>query len=152
MSAGDVRDRVAAKVATLAHAGVVYSNGSYASAGDSVSEWPSTLLDNKVHALVRRGATGRGGGTGNQMVTRTIDVEWRFSALALAEAERLIDVIEDEIIVAFSSDLDLGGAVYDCVYDGSDRPFEDEDEDERPWVVWVAHFSARERWNVEMTP
>lgn len=148
MGAATVRDAIAAKVSALSSAQHVYANGS---SDPAVAPWPDELVDNEPHALVGRGATVRTGGTGNQIVTRTVDVEWRFPAVDKGEAQRRMDALEDEIVVAFSDGLFLGGRVIDCTYEGSDKPFETADASAREWVVWITHFRARERFAVEMS-
>lgn len=148
MSGAAIRNAVAAKVASLAHARHTYSVG----ATGSVSGWPVETLDDGPHALVARGPSSRSAGTGNQWLDRGVDVEFRFSAVDVAEAQRLIDALEDEIVVEFSSGITLGGLVAECVYLGSERPTRITDEDEREWIVWLTHFRARERFATEMTP
>lgn len=150
------RGIVAEKIADLPSALHVYSNDVGVDRG-KVAPWPVEFVDDGPHALVGRGASTRSGGTGNQRLMRNVDVEWRFSQLDPASAERLIDQIEEEIIEAFSSDLTLGGRVIECVYAGSDAPF-DFDDNPNPvvvghvWVVWRTHFTVRERRSYEMTP
>lgn len=150
MSATTVRDKVAAKILALPSSKRVYSN---ASTNPALAPWPSELLDDGPHALVRRGATNRTGGTGNQFVERMIDVEWWISGLDVGEVERKIDTLEDQIVTEFSSGITLGGSVVECVYAGSDAPRDVDDQAGRPWVVWVTHFGpTKERYATEMTP
>lgn len=149
MSAAAIRDAVADRIAGLPSARYVYGNGS--TAGAKAAEWPAKLTDDGPHALVGRGASGRTGGTGNQFVARGIAVEWRFSARARAEAELLMDRLEDEIVTAFSAGITLGGLAIDCVYVGSERPFDVVDGEGATWVSWLTHFAARERFAVEMS-
>lgn len=147
MSATSVRALVAARVETLASVRHVYS----ADATSSVSGWPAEYVDDGPHALVTRGRTDRFYGTGNQWVMRAIDVEFRFSELASSEAQQTIDLLEDEIVTTFSAGITAGGAVIDLLYTGSEAPYLQLDDNERPWWVWVAHFVARERYAIEMT-
>lgn len=150
MSAAAIRDAVAAKIAALPSGRNVYSAA--ATSTPNVLPWPQDLLDEGPHALVGRGASGRRGGTGNQYVDRGVDVEWRLSALDYGAVQLLVDTLEDEILAEFSSGITLGGIVVDCVYAGSDAPADILDEDSRPWLRWVTHFTARERVSLEMTP
>lgn len=148
-TAAAVRAAVAAKIAGLAHSRHVYS--SVEAAG--VAPWPQEFVDDGPHALVARGATSRTGGTGNQQVSRDVIVEWRFAGVDVAGAEATIDSLEDEILVAFSSGISLGGAVIECLYTGSERPVDlVEEEGGPPWVVWITHFATRERLALEMSP
>lgn len=151
MSAGELRDAVARKITELPTVAdqsiMVYANGS---ADSGIAEWPQELTDATHHCLVGRDASLRSGGTGNQRMDRLMRADFRFSGLARAEAERLIDALEDEIVSVFSDDLSLGGLALDSEYLGSDRPVSVL-EDGRPWVVWVARFRARERFAVEMS-
>lgn len=152
MSAASIRDKVAAKLLTL-HASTrpvfVYSN---ASTDATLAQWPPETPDvGAVHAFVGRGTTTRTGGTGTQRVERFFNVEFRFSALDKAEAERLMDEFEDEIVTEFSQGITLDGSAIECTYTGADAPFELEDEETRLWVVWVAHFRVLERSALEMT-
>lgn len=151
MSAATVRDKVAVKVLALASSTRrihVYSN---ASTNTALAAWPPETLDDGLHAFVSRGATRRTGGTGTQRIERLIDVEWRFSALDRAEAERLMDALEDDVVTEFSAGITLGGSVIECVYLGADRPFEITDKGGREWVVWITHFRALERFATAMS-
>ena len=147
MSASTVRGFVAAKVATLPSVRHVYS----AVPATGVNPIPFEYVDSGPHALVVRGNTTRQYGTGNQWVTRAVDVEFRFSGLEPGAAERLIDTLEGEILTVFSAGITQGGAVIDLLYSGSDKPYEELDRADRSWYVWVAHFEARERYAIEMT-
>ncbi len=147
VSSASVRAAVAAKVATMATARHVYS----ADASSTVNGWPAEFTDDGPHALIARGSTSRIGNTGNQWITRSVDVVWRFSALSSGGAQRQIDALEDEIMVTFSAGLTMSGAAIDCLYTGSDAPFEEQDDNGRNWWVWVTHFAVRERYAIEMT-
>lgn len=147
MSAAAVRGFVAAKVALLPSVRYVYS----ADAAANVNPWPTEYIDDGPHALIIRGGTARLYGTGNQWVTRTVDVEFRMSALDHGLAQQTMDDLEMEILTVFSQGITEGGQVIDLLYTGSERPYLETDESERRWWVWVAHFEARERYAIEMT-
>lgn len=150
-TAAQIRDRIAARIAAIDATWHVYANGSSGESG-AVLPWPPETLDDGPHALVGRGPTVRTGGTGNQMVSRGVDVTWLLS-VDPARAEQLADDIEDQLLEAFSDGITLDGAVIECVYAGSDAVVHAEpDAEGREWVSWVTHFAARQRYSREMTP
>lgn len=146
VTAAQVHDALAAKIlAGCTDLKVVYGDGT---TNEAVKPWPGSIVTMPA-ALVRRAETSREAGLSREMYKRQWEVEFRLPAVRhAAAAARLINRLDDQILVEFRRGVSLGGLVSIVRYLGSDRPVyreEGEDEARIQYVMWLTRFETEER-------
>lgn len=141
MTAVTVRDTLGAKVAGLSSVKAAYGNGS--TAGTVVKAWPKDIVDAPV-ALIERGRTERTLGGGREVYLRFFDVHFYISAVDIGAAQRQVDTLDDEMLVAFRTDIQqpAGDPWQMALFVGSDEPVAQKLND-KEFLRWTAHIEIR---------
>lgn len=140
MTAVTVRDTLGAKVAGLSSVKAAYGNGS---SNATVKAWPKDIVDTPV-ALIERGRTERLLGGGREVYLRFFDVHFYISAVDIAAAQRQVDTLDDEMLIAFRTDIQqaAGDPWQMALFTGSDEPVSQE-LNGKEFLRWTAHIEIR---------